>query len=140
MNHTANVPGMLVEAIDSLASAGAFKFSNDDRALTYVCPCGCEDWGWLPLAPLGGHAHWQWDGNRERPTLTPSIRRLNHCKWHGHLIAGVWQPAGDSGQGASKSAIACVSCSTAQTSLGTSTRSRSKRRQGRSSRRRRPKT
>lgn len=29
---------------------------------------------------------WGWDGNKDKPTLTPSI--LNHGEWHGHLVAG----------------------------------------------------
>jgi len=34
----------------------------------------------------GGVAQWDWDGNREAPTFTPSI----NCKgcWHGYIRAG----------------------------------------------------
>lgn len=47
----------------------------------------------LPIRPVpktgklinGGHS-WQWDGNEEKPTLTPSV----HCigRWHGFITAG----------------------------------------------------
>jgi hypothetical protein len=40
---------------------------------------------------------WQWDGNRERPTITPSINCLSEkdgkpvggCGWHGFVTNGV---------------------------------------------------
>lgn len=40
---------------------------------------------------------WKWDGNRERPTITPSINCLAEkdgqpaggCGWHGHITNGV---------------------------------------------------
>ncbi len=31
---------------------------------------------------------WQWDGDWEAPTLSPSIQRHGACNWHGHLRAG----------------------------------------------------
>jgi hypothetical protein len=34
----------------------------------------------------GGPRVWGWDGNREKPTLTPSIHAPH--QWHGHLRAG----------------------------------------------------
>ena len=34
----------------------------------------------------GGNRVWGWDGNEEKPTLTPSL--LNGELWHGHLQAG----------------------------------------------------
>jgi hypothetical protein len=30
---------------------------------------------------------WQWDGNREAPTLSPSID-CQICGWHGFIVAG----------------------------------------------------
>jgi hypothetical protein len=43
--------------------------------------------------PLSGEGHpvWQWDGNREAPTLSPSIltKSGDHTeRWHGFLRAG----------------------------------------------------
>lgn len=34
---------------------------------------------------------WNWDGNWENPTLTPSINCQGGCRWHGYLTAGVWK-------------------------------------------------
>jgi hypothetical protein len=66
--------------------------------LEFCCPCGCGDESWLPLVmqgqPHDQHA-WGWDGNKQQPTLTPSIRRTYGCKFHGYLQAGVWTSAGD---------------------------------------------
>ena len=64
------------------------------RRLEYICPCGCQGVGSLPV-DLGQHLdrRWQWDGNIESPTLSPSILRYSTCKWHGYLIAGEWKNA-----------------------------------------------
>jgi hypothetical protein len=46
----------------------------------------------LPVKPVEGKPHWNWNGNREAPTLTPSI--LVHPYpgwtdgWHGYLTDG----------------------------------------------------
>lgn len=58
--------------------------------LRYRCPC-CGGEGALPIrgravTPL---QQWDWDGNREAPTLSPSILRSRTCGWHGYLRAGV---------------------------------------------------
>jgi hypothetical protein len=34
----------------------------------------------------GGIAQWDWDGNRDAPTLAPSIN-CGKC-WHGYIVAG----------------------------------------------------
>jgi hypothetical protein len=47
----------------------------------------------IPLRPVpatgrpvnGGHS-WEWDGNQEKPTLTPSINSVG--AWHGWVRAG----------------------------------------------------
>ena len=41
--------------------------------------------------PLG--QSWLWDGNYEKPTLTPSLDSTDAsgCGWHGFLTAGAWQ-------------------------------------------------
>lgn len=31
---------------------------------------------------------WGWDGNTEKPTITPSIDCSKGCGWHGHIING----------------------------------------------------
>lgn len=48
----------------------------------------------LPVAPPG-KPHWTFDGNLERPTLSPSIlTRINRpepMRCHSYLRAGVWE-------------------------------------------------
>lgn len=71
---------------------GAFCFEANDRGICYNCPCGCEIQGFIPTT--GGFTHkWDWDGNRDHPTLSPSIQRTAGCKWHGFLTGGVWKSA-----------------------------------------------
>lgn len=51
----------------------------------------------LPLhtnTPVSGRTSWQWDGNREKPTLSPSIfvgMRDTPPGWHGFVRAGVME-------------------------------------------------
>lgn len=39
-----------------------------------------------PLGQNGGVAQWDWDGNRDRPTFTPSVN-CGKC-WHGFIRNG----------------------------------------------------
>ncbi|MBI1179092.1 MAG: hypothetical protein GC201_00940 [Alphaproteobacteria bacterium] len=78
---------------------GAFEFyvtaEHDPAGMVYLCPCGCGRKGALEFRlPGAGRPSWIWDGDRERPTLTPSVHHLIGGKthWHGHLTAGVWEP------------------------------------------------
>lgn len=41
-----------------------------------------------PQGQNGGRPQWDWDGNRELPTFTPSINCEGHCGWHGHIRNG----------------------------------------------------
>lgn len=69
--------------------------------IVFTCPCGCGSMSRLPIGlnekppqgvdPGGVKATWQWDGNREAPTLSPSIHHIGH--WHGYLRAGFWTQA-----------------------------------------------
>lgn len=109
MNHATKVTGELVQCGDDTeGKPGAFFFLDSssgqvDPALGFMCPCGCGSEACVTIGrghkPEGNHT-WLWDGNREQPTLDPSIKRVGGCKWHGYLKAGVWEPCGDSGQGA----------------------------------------
>lgn len=80
--------------VEYLASAG----SSDERKpyLNYLCPSGCGDERYLPIK-VGEKipGFWKWDGNEETPTLEPSIRHLDGCKWHGFLKAGKWSTQSD---------------------------------------------
>jgi len=36
----------------------------------------------------GGRPQWDWDGNCEAPTFSPSINCEKHCGWHGYIRNG----------------------------------------------------
>jgi hypothetical protein len=75
---------------------GDFLFRNND---TYICVRwgdGVEDICILPIAREGSNPegkHWIWDGNKDAPTLSPSILVHGHKgkpdQWHGYLRAGI---------------------------------------------------
>lgn len=58
--------------------------------MEFICPCGCGKAGFLGFEPYELHPCWKWDGNKEAPTLTPSVLQKSGCKWHGYLTAGEW--------------------------------------------------
>jgi len=72
------------------APPGTFSFhivkEGDVRRLRifYECPRGntCG----VPVEGPG--QHWQFDGNRDTPTLTPSINCVGGCLWHGWIRNG----------------------------------------------------
>lgn len=81
---------------------GAYRFigpADAPTGLHFNCPCGCGAMFGARLNPGG----WTWDGNREAPTLTPSlgcyptrgkassIGMDGVYHWHGHLRAGVFE-------------------------------------------------
>ena len=105
--------GTLIADLDGIEDAegkvppGVFEYytasgaSDSDAAagILFGCPCGCGD-----LRTVGFDTHesrrpkWHWDGNRETPTLTPSILIYQMDErgekigehWHGFLTAGQW--------------------------------------------------
>lgn len=110
-----NVEARAVADYDELrgAGAGAFYYTGihgvEDPGpfgIMFSCPCGCGavHGPGFDNRPAGsvveGRAAWHWDGNKDKPTLTPSLGL--HPKddsapdgsgyhWHGHLTAGVFQ-------------------------------------------------
>lgn len=88
---TEPVVAVVVNDVDeALDEPGAIEIRTEfpgAEGLAYVCPCGCKAQGWLPFRPQVSPS-WAWDGNRERPTLEPSIWHKGH--WHGWLKNGVW--------------------------------------------------
>jgi hypothetical protein len=76
---------------DLAPGAARYVFGHDGKpiALNFVCPCGCALVSTISFC--GQHPRWHFDGNEERPTLTPSVQITHGCRWHGHLVAGVWQ-------------------------------------------------
>lgn len=80
---------------------GTFVFTESNlqgRCIVYRCPCGCGNIAGIPLKPSPQKVTWEWDGNRDLPTLNPSVRVLSGCKWHGYLTAGQWTFCEDSGK------------------------------------------
>jgi len=69
---------------------GTARWSDFDSGtqLAFVCPCGCGVANQLPVHTGESGYGWKWDGNREKPTLMPSIAMTTKCKWHGFLTAG----------------------------------------------------
>lgn len=61
--------------------------------LSFVCPCGCGSVhrvnAFTDEAAAKAHG-WHWNGNREKPTLKPSLQLHSDCKWHGFLTDGVF--------------------------------------------------
>lgn len=62
------------------------RTDDDPRpdGLNFICPCGCGSMLGADFAP----GKWTWDGNREAPTVAPSLLHLDGCRWHGFLTAG----------------------------------------------------
>jgi len=101
------IKAMLVDDIDGARNApGAFEYfvkgqlegSREKIAgMIFVCPCGCGRTCAIDFKPAESPS-WTWDGNREAPTLAPSIHRWEgdgkggrKSHWHGFLRAGVWE-------------------------------------------------
>lgn len=87
---------------DKCVSAGGFCFrsplTDPIIHVLYVCPCGCGMVGGLNFIRLGTpipSTHkgptWVWDGNEEKPTISPSVLHIGH--WHGWLKNGMWTQA-----------------------------------------------
>ena len=93
---TEPVKAQLLESIDEIRDVpGAFEYyryqDQYPAGILYCCPCGCGRIGSLHfrhVPKLDSHDTWVWDGNMEKPTLTPSVRHKDH--WHGFLTNGVW--------------------------------------------------
>ena len=102
-NHSAPVPAVLVENIDTLfemsdQAPGAFLIMLDH--MNFVCPCGCGALVSLPLripSDTVTHPSWEWNQDTVKPTLQPSIRRVEGCLYHGYLTDGIWTFCSDSG-------------------------------------------
>lgn len=91
-----------VHRFEDLKKSGQFMLTSRagttaHTGLLAVCPCGCGEFCGISFdVPEAAGLHgpkWKWDGNEEAPTITPSIRRIDGCKWHGWLTAGVFKEA-----------------------------------------------
>ena len=74
--------------------------SENYQVLQFWCP-GCDD---VHQINTKGEAAWEWDGNLEAPTVSPSILVLrdvfdglesSESRCHSFLKGGVWQFLGD---------------------------------------------
>lgn len=69
---------------------------REGTGLKFDCPCGCPDPVYVSCTPLDGGAPAQgcgpvWDrtgADFATLTLSPSIRRVGGCNWHGWLRNG----------------------------------------------------
>lgn len=81
-----------VPHFSDMVKPGQFTFYSRSgveghAGLTFLCPCGCGAYAGVRFNSASEYG-WNWDGNEELPTVTPSILRLDGCKWHGYLTAG----------------------------------------------------
>lgn len=94
-----NVRAILVESLwkegGEPEAAGSFKFykqsgSDEPSGLHFVCPCGCGAVLGIAFRNPDGQTGplWQWNGSRDKPSTTPSVRRIGGCEWHGYLTDG----------------------------------------------------
>ncbi len=84
-------------------SVGGYPGANGH--IIFVCPAGKRCSVLVGPQPIDNHAQkrcsiWGWDGNSERPTLTPSIncravdddgKPTSGCGWHGFITNGIMQ-------------------------------------------------
>ena len=74
---------------DELINPGDFKWNGVGELWIYFrCPCGCGD---IFGVPVQGPKRWDFNGNMDAPTLTPSLLRLDGCGWHGYLTDGYFR-------------------------------------------------
>lgn len=65
--------------------------------IAFTCPHGCGAYHRLPIGlkskpgKVDGRPTWEWNGNSEAPTLSPSIHHIDH--WHGFLKFGYFVQA-----------------------------------------------
>lgn len=75
---------------DAGQQAGAIEFRElygEVKGIAFRCPCGCGYESWLPVTK--GERGWDWNGDFDNPSLTPSILQAGlPCKWHGYLTDG----------------------------------------------------
>ncbi len=91
-----DVTARKVEDFSALEQPGDYYFNRKDDIIdriTFKCSCGCRRITDLPIALVKAHKAWEWNGNEDLPTITPSIRQMSGCKWHGFLTAGVFKGA-----------------------------------------------
>lgn len=97
-----DLPGRCVADWASLKDKGDFcivdpghpDFHTSVTIIGFICP-NCGEKKYVPLKPSDPNG-WGWDGNRTKPTITPSIFfnmtvPTAKCRWHGFITAGVFK-------------------------------------------------
>lgn len=76
----------VAEAFDLSPGDFCFKMTREDQRVMWIClPNGTTSV--IRIRPYSGpEPSWEWDGNEEKPTLTPSIYAIGI--WHGWARAG----------------------------------------------------
>lgn len=75
---------------DEVRPIGAFGWNPSHLGMRWLV-MKLPDGGWCSI-PVGPRAPeflgpvWDWDGNEDRPTVTPSV--WVHGRWHGFITAG----------------------------------------------------
>lgn len=73
---------------------------GETAGLNFSCPGGCGDVATCSVRPIGepkaagSGPSWEWNGDEEKPTLTPSILSAidrGGCGWHGYLTDGIFK-------------------------------------------------
>jgi len=83
-----------LDELDTNGERGDWCFINED---TYIAIRYGEDIISTVVLPITGNSGWKWNGNRDSPTLSPSI--LVYGKpdwnegWHGWLRNGILETA-----------------------------------------------
>jgi hypothetical protein len=81
-----------VEKFEDLKEPGQFLFTLGNTSLIFICPCGkCKDITCVPIITTSKGKGWAWNGSEDKPTLTPSLQRIEGCNWHGYLTDGVFR-------------------------------------------------
>lgn len=92
------VQGHLIE-VGWPKNPGDFKYTGipgqpGKHGIVFACPCGCGDVSGIEFdsVPRKGNDNqrWSWNGSVDKPTLTPSLHKIDGCRWHGFLRTGVF--------------------------------------------------
>lgn len=78
------------------------EWNGRPKWLRFRCARRSEERCMVPIAPQGtpnAPGGWQWDDNRESPSLTPSIHCVS-CGWHGFITNGQMVPNPHEGRAA----------------------------------------
>lgn len=82
----------LLETVDKvfeIGQVGDFAFLKDDSHIAIRLTVSEDGIAVLPISnDSDSPRRWNWDGNHESPTLTPSIFHHGKPEWHGFLREG----------------------------------------------------